>query len=153
MPVILCVAGRSDHPFAETINAALAVLAAPLAKTRNEVRRSNRRKAAAVSLTGLFLAVESARKLWDVEIGPAGIAFGFDRCHGSRGWLLEAGDRAWVCVFVDPAGRNLVERRGVEIVEFLTALFLAGDELRGFEQDEMLGHRLTCHSEISAKLS
>jgi hypothetical protein len=59
---------------------------------------------------------------------------------------------AWLLEFPYPAEVHVVDRNGVEVVQLLSSLPLDGDEIRVFEQPEMLCHRLSRHVEARAQL-
>ena len=55
-------------------------------------------------------------------------------------------------VLVDPALFDLVDRRGVEVVQLLATAANGGDEVRGLQHREVLADRLPRHVEAGAQL-
>src|SRR5436190_23720385 len=51
-------------------------------------------------------------------------------------------------VFANPALGDLVNRHWIEIMQLLAPAPDDDDEIRRFQQQEMLGHRLPCHIEV-----
>ena len=52
----------------------------------------------------------------------------------------------------DPAMDNLAERHRVEIMQLFPPLPVDGDEIGGFENMQMLGHRLPRHGHAAVKI-
>ena len=59
---------------------------------------------------------------------------------------------AVLVVLVDPAGFDLVDGRGVEVVQLLAPASNGGDEVRRLQHREVLAHRLTRHVEPLTEL-
>ena len=72
------------------------------------------------------------------------LQFGFEIVQGLQARLLE---------LADPALVNLVERHGIEVMQFLAPIPLDGDKVSCFKQAQMLGDRLAGHAEPLAQLS
>src|SRR5580704_11899595 len=56
-------------------------------------------------------------------------------------------------VFADPAIRDFEDRHRVEEMQLLAATPDDGDQVRIFQQFQMLGHRLPSHVQVFTKLS
>jgi hypothetical protein len=61
--------------------------------------------------------------------------------------------KLWLLVFSDPARGDLVDGNWVEVVQFVAPAPDDCDEIRLFEQNEMLGDRLPRHAETLRKFA
>src|SRR6516162_6243877 len=68
--------------------------------------------------------------------------------------LLEVRERAQppALEFSDPPFGDLVYGNGIDVVQLLPAAPLHGDQVRLFEENEMLGHCLARHVELLRKI-
>ena len=64
---------------------------------------------------------------------------------------IAKGLEAVAFVFVNPALADLVQRHGIEIMQFLASVPDGSDEVGGFEQAQVLGDGLARHVEMTAK--
>ena len=56
-------------------------------------------------------------------------------------------------VFPNPPLVDLVQRRRIEVMQFFTSVPESGDEVRRFQQRQMLGHGLARHVQVAAQLA
>src|SRR5437773_4597487 len=61
--------------------------------------------------------------------------------------------KAMAFVFANPALGDLVNRHWIEIMQLLAPAPDDGDQIRRFQQQEMLGHRLPRHVQVFAQLA
>ncbi len=61
------------------------------------------------------------------------------------------GLQAVALVFANPTLADLMQRHGVEVMQFLAPTPDGGDKVRRLEQGQMFGHRLAGHVEVPAQ--
>ncbi len=63
------------------------------------------------------------------------------------------GQRNPALVLVDPTFGNLTQWDGIEVMKFFSSMPENDNQVRPFQQPEMLGHGLACHGEVLAQFA